>query len=132
MTFVAESIRLFQSASDEQSKVNGPPNNNHTLKFKEDLLNVTFQITFEGTDGSDPSGTILSNAKYKATNASVVSYDRQLADARQLQHIHPGQRPCLLLQGRKPVRWDAEPSPQARRMRLPPCPRRRDMALPPH
>ena len=46
MTSVAEIIRLFQSAAGKQSKVDGPPNNNHTLIFKEDLLNVTFQITF--------------------------------------------------------------------------------------
>ena len=42
MTSVAEIICLFQSAADEQSKVDGPPNDDHTLKFKEDLLNVTF------------------------------------------------------------------------------------------
>ena len=63
MTSVAEIIRLFQSAADKQSKVGGPPNHNHTLIFKEDLLNVTFQITFEGTNGGDPSGAILSDAK---------------------------------------------------------------------
>ena len=57
----------------------GPPNDDHTLKFKEDLLNMTFQITFEGTDGGDPSGAILSDANYKAANATAVSYDRQLA-----------------------------------------------------
>ena len=79
MTSAAEIIRLLQSAADEQSKVNGPPNNDHTIKFKEDLLNVTFQITFEGTDGGDPSGAILADAKYKAVNATTVSYDRQLA-----------------------------------------------------
>ena len=79
MTSVAEIIRLFQSATDKQSKVNGPLNNNHTLKFKEDLLNVTFQITFEVADGGDPSGAILSDAKYKAANATTVSCDRQLA-----------------------------------------------------
>ena len=60
-------------------KVNGPPNDNHTLKFKEDLLNVTFQITFEGTDDGDPSGAILVDAKYKAAKETTVSYDRQLA-----------------------------------------------------
>ena len=38
MTSVAEIIRLFQSAADEQSKADGPPNDDHTLKFKEDLL----------------------------------------------------------------------------------------------
>ena len=79
MTSVAEIIRLFQLAADEQSKVDGPPNDDHTLKFKEDILNVTFQITFEGTDGGDPSGAILTNAKYKAANATALSYDRQLA-----------------------------------------------------
>ena len=63
MTSVAEIIRLFQSAADKQSKVDGPPNDDHTLIFKEDLLNVTFQITFEGTDGGDLSGAILSDAK---------------------------------------------------------------------
>ena len=42
---------MFQSAANEQSKVDRPPNDDHTLKFKEDLLNMTFQITFEGTDG---------------------------------------------------------------------------------
>ena len=73
MTSVAETIRLFQSAADKQSKVDGPPNEDHTLRFKEDLLNVTFQITFEGTDGGDPSGAILSDAKYKAANATAVS-----------------------------------------------------------
>ena len=79
MTSVAEIIYLFQSAADEQSKVNGTPNDDHTLKFKEDLLNVTFQITFEGTDRGDPSGAILADAKYKAANLTAVSYDRQLA-----------------------------------------------------
>ena len=79
MTSVAEIIRLFQSAANKQSKVDGPPNDDHTLIFKEDLLNVTFQITFEGTDSGDPSGAILSDAKYKAANATAVSYDRQLA-----------------------------------------------------
>ena len=79
MTSVAETIRLFQSAADEQSKVDGPPNDDHTLKFKEDLLNVTFQTTYEGTDGGDPSGAILSNAKYKSANTTAVLYDRQLA-----------------------------------------------------
>ena len=43
------------------------------------MLNVTFQITFEGTDVGDPSGAILSDADYKAANATAVSYDRQLA-----------------------------------------------------
>ena len=47
--------------------------------FKEDLLNVTSQITFEGTDGGDPSGAILSDAKYKSANATDLSYDGQLA-----------------------------------------------------
>ena len=79
MTSVIEIIRLFQTAADEQLKVDGPLNDDHTLKFKEDLLNVTFQITLEGTDGGEPSGAILSNAKYKAVNATAVSYDRQLA-----------------------------------------------------
>ena len=40
---------------------------------------MTFQIMFEGTDDGDPSGAILSDAKYKASNATAVSYDRQLA-----------------------------------------------------
>ena len=40
---------------------------------------MTFQITFEGTDSGDPSGAILSDAKYKAANATAVSYDCQLA-----------------------------------------------------
>ena len=79
MTSVAKIIRLFQSAADKQSKVDGPPNDDHTLIFKEDLLNVTFQIRFKGTDSGDPSGAIFSNAKYKATNATAVSYDRQVA-----------------------------------------------------
>ena len=79
MTSVAEIIRLFQSTADKQSKVDGPLNDDHTLIFKEDLLKVTFQITFEGTNSGDPSGTILSGAKYKAANAMAVSYDRQLA-----------------------------------------------------
>ena len=79
MTFVVETIRLFQSAADNQSKVDSPPNDDHTLKFKEDLLNVMFQITFEGNDSSDPSRAILSDAKYKAANVTAVSYDRQLA-----------------------------------------------------
>ena len=79
MTSVAEIICLFQSASDKHSKVDGPPNDDHTLIFKEDPLNATFQITFEGTDSGEPSGAILSNAKYKAANASAVSCDRQLA-----------------------------------------------------
>ena len=61
MTSVAEIIRLFQSATKKQSKVDGPPNDNYTLIFKEDLLNVTFQITFEGTGSGDPSGVILSD-----------------------------------------------------------------------
>ena len=63
MTSVAEVIRLFQSAADDQSKVNSPRNDDHTLKIEEDLLNVTFQIAFEGTNGGDPSGAILSDAK---------------------------------------------------------------------
>ena len=63
MTSVAEIIRLFQLAANKQSKVDGSPNNDHTLIFKEDLLNVTFQITFEGTNSGDPSGAILSDAK---------------------------------------------------------------------
>ena len=79
MTSVAEIIRLFQSAADKRLKVNGLPNENHTLIFKEDLLNVTFQITFEGTDSGDPSGAILSDAKYKDANATAISYNRQLA-----------------------------------------------------
>ena len=79
MTSVAEIICLFQSASDKQSKVDGPPNDDYTLIFKEDLLNMTFQITFEGTNSGDPSGAILYDAKYKAANATAVSYDRQLA-----------------------------------------------------
>ena len=79
MTSVAEIIRLLQSAADKQSKVYGQPNDDHTLIFKEDLLNVTFQITFEGTDSGDPSSAVLSDAKYKAANATAVSYDRQLA-----------------------------------------------------
>ena len=78
MTSVAEIIHPFQSAANKQSKVDGPPNDDHTLIFKEDLLNVTFQITFEGTDSGDPSGAILLDAKDKATNATAVSYDRQL------------------------------------------------------
>ena len=79
MTSVAEIIRLFQSAADKQSKVDGPPNDDHTMIFKEDLLDATFQITFEGTDSGDPSGAILSDAKYKSANATAVSYDRHLA-----------------------------------------------------
>ena len=78
MTSVAEIIRLFQLATNEQLKVDGPPNDDHTLKFKEDLLNVTFHITFEGTVGGDTSGTILADAKYKAANTTTVLYDRQL------------------------------------------------------
>ena len=79
MTSIAEIIRLFQSAANKQSKVNGPPNDNHTLIFKEDIFNGTFQITFGDTDSGDPSGAILSDAKYKAANATAVSYNRQLA-----------------------------------------------------
>ena len=79
MTSVAEIIRLVQSDADKQSKVDGPPNDDHTLIFKEDLLNVTFQIKFEGTDSGDPTGAILSNAKYKAANTTAISYNRQLA-----------------------------------------------------
>ena len=40
---------------------------------------MTFQITFEGTVGGDLSVDILSDAKYKAANATAVFYDRQLA-----------------------------------------------------
>ena len=76
MTSIAEIIRLFQSAADKQSKVNGPPNDDHTLIFNEDLLNVTFQITFEGTDSGEPPGAILSDAKYKAVNATAVSANK--------------------------------------------------------
>ena len=36
------------------------------------------QITFEGTNGGDPSGDILADAKYKAANATTMSCDRQL------------------------------------------------------
>ena len=79
MTSVAEIIRLFQLAADEQLKFNGPPNDDHTFKFKEDLLNVTFHITFEGTDDGDPSGAILADAKYKAANATTMLYDQKLA-----------------------------------------------------
>ena len=79
MTSVTEIIQLFQSAANEQSKVDGPPNDDHMLKFKEDLLNVTFQITFEGTDDGEPSGAILTDAKYKAVNSTTLLYDRQLA-----------------------------------------------------
>ena len=79
MTSVAENIRMFQSSANEQSKFDRPPNDNHTLKFKEDLLNVTFQIIYEVTDGGDPSGAIFADAKYKAANTTTVSYDRQLA-----------------------------------------------------
>ena len=79
MTSVTEITRLFQSAANKQSKVDGPLNDDHMLKFKEDLLNVTFQITFEGTNMGDPSGAILADAKYKAANTTTVSYDRQLA-----------------------------------------------------
>ena len=79
MTSVAEIIRLFQLAADKQLKVDGPPNDDHTLKFKEDLLNVAFHITFEGTGGGDPSGAILTDTKYKAANATTVLYNRQLA-----------------------------------------------------
>ena len=73
MTSVAEIICLFQSDAGEQSKVDGPPNDDQRLRFREDLLNVTFQITFEGTDDGDPSGAILFDAKYKAVNATAVS-----------------------------------------------------------
>ena len=48
MTSVAEIIRLFQLATDEQLRVDGPPNDNHMLKFKEELLYVTCQITGKG------------------------------------------------------------------------------------
>ena len=48
MTSVAEIIWLFQLAADEQLKVDGTPNDNHTLKFKENLLNMTFKITGKG------------------------------------------------------------------------------------
>ena len=40
---------------------------------------MTFQSTLEGTDGGDPSGAILSDAKYKAANATAMFYDRQHA-----------------------------------------------------
>ena len=79
MISVAEIIQLFQSAADEQLKVDGPPNDDHTFNFKENLLNVTFQITFEGTDDGEPSGAILTDAKYKDANATTVLYDRKLA-----------------------------------------------------
>ena len=36
-------------------------------------------VVSKGTDSGDPSGAILSDATYKATNATAVSYDRQLA-----------------------------------------------------
>ena len=73
MTSITEIICLFQSTADDQSKVNRPPNDDLTLKFKEYLLNKTFQITFEGTNGGGPSSAILADAKYKAENATTVS-----------------------------------------------------------
>ena len=48
MTSIADIIRLFQLATNEELRLNGPPNDNHTLKFKENLLNMTFKITGKG------------------------------------------------------------------------------------
>ena len=39
---------------------------------------MVFQITFDGTNGSNPSGAILLDSKYKAVNGTDAMYDQQL------------------------------------------------------
>ena len=62
MTSVVEITRLFVEARDNRTKFSGTPNDDHVVNFKEDLLKVCLQISFEGTESGDPSGAILEDA----------------------------------------------------------------------
>ena len=63
MTSSVKITRIFAEARKNQTKVVGTPNNEHVVTFKEDLLNICLQITFEGTNAGDPSGAILEDAR---------------------------------------------------------------------
>ena len=76
MTSGLEITCLFAEAHDNQTKVAGTPNNNHVVTFKEDLLDVCFQIAFEGTKDGNPSGAILEGARYQVAVATNTPYDR--------------------------------------------------------
>ena len=52
---------------------------NHVINFKEDLLSVCLQISFEGTDYGDPSGAILEDACYQDAVSVSTLYDLQVA-----------------------------------------------------
>ena len=79
MTSVVKITRLLAEAGDSCTKVAGTPNDNHAVAFKEDLLNVCFQIAFKGTDAGDPSGAILEDARYRVAITTNIPYHRQVA-----------------------------------------------------
>ena len=64
MTSVVKITRLFVETRNNRTKVAGTPNDDDVVTFKEDLLNVYFQIAFKGTNAGDPSGAILEDVRY--------------------------------------------------------------------
>ena len=79
MTSNVEITGLFPEAHDNQTKVSVTPNDDHVVKFKEDLLNACLQIAFKGTDSVNPSGAILEDARYQVPVSTSTPYDRQVA-----------------------------------------------------
>ena len=79
MTYVVEIACLFAEARDNQTKVVGTPNDDHVVKFKEDLLNVCLHISFGDTDAVNPSGAILKDARYQVAVLTSTPYNRQVA-----------------------------------------------------
>ena len=79
MTSVIKITCLFAGARDNRTKVTNKPNDNHFIKFKEDLLNVYLQIAFKGTDAGNPSSAIFEDTRYQVAVATSTPYDFQVA-----------------------------------------------------
>ena len=79
MTSVIKITCLFAGARDNRTKVTNKPDDNHFIKFKEDLLNVYLQIAFKGTDAGNPSSAIFEDTRYQVAVATSTPYDCQVA-----------------------------------------------------
>ena len=79
MTYFVKITRLFAEARGNCMRVAGTPNDDRVVAFKEDLLNICLQISFKGTDASDPSGAILEDTRYRFAVATNMPYNCQVA-----------------------------------------------------
>ena len=55
------------------------PNDDHVVNFKEGVLNVCLQITFEDTNTSNPYGAIPEDARYQVAVSTSTLYNQQVA-----------------------------------------------------